>query len=121
VELTPKQLYDKQYYQANRKDRIESAKAYHEANKEKRKKQHRAAQLKREYNITPEQYEQMVLIQQGKCAICGVTPDKLHVDHCHIEGHVRSLLCGKCNRGLGLFDDNPHTLLKAAEYVGEHQ
>jgi hypothetical protein len=64
----------------------------------------------------------MVDEQDGACLICGTdTPMGHHkrfvVDHNHSSGEVRGLLCSKCNSGLGCFSDNPHTLLKAAQYL----
>jgi len=46
---------------------------------------------------------------QGGCACCGVTdPGKRgwQVDHCHRAGHVRGILCFKCNVGLGMAGDD---------------
>lgn len=54
------------------------------------------------------------------CALCSAT-DNLQVDHCHETGNVRSMLCGRCNRSLGGFGDNPELLRKAANYVEEHK
>jgi hypothetical protein len=67
--------------------------------------------------------------QDNKCILCGSEGfligknnhnEKLAVDHCHETGKVRRLLCHNCNRGLGLFKDNPELLRKAAEYVETH-
>ena len=65
-------------------------------------------------------YDEMVKQQNNCCAICGKSPDenkRLSVDHCHVSGKVRGLLCGSCNLGLGCFSDNPDSLLKAVEYL----
>ena len=66
--------------------------------------------MKSNYGITIEQYDAMVVAQNGCCAICGQEPQfairqwkKLHVDHCHETGKVRALLCVHCNHGLGKF------------------
>jgi len=52
-----------------------------------------------------------------ECFICGLISDKLHVDHIHGVGKIRGMLCPTCNKGLGLFKDNPKLLQRAAEYV----
>lgn len=72
------------------------------------------------YGLTHEQYEERRRAQGGLCAICSRPPadgDRLHVDHCHASTVVRGLLCGSCNRGLGLFGDQPGRLEKAAAYL----
>lgn len=77
------------------------------------------------YNITQEQYDQMLQVQHGVCACCHqpetVTQNgelrRLCVDHCHITGKVRSLLCHKCNAGLGQFNDDIQQLSDAIEYL----
>lgn len=78
------------------------------------------------YGLTMDDYERMNEDQQGRCAICdGVqvradSDGSLVVDHDHITGSVRALLCNKCNAGLGQFGDDPALLLAAAEYLREH-
>ncbi len=51
------------------------------------------------------------------CDICGLTSEKLCVDHCHKTNKIRGILCTKCNQGLGLLNEDPELLRKAAEYV----
>ena len=81
------------------------------------------AKLRKMYGITADDYFSMIEEQAGLCAICGMPPEgrgkggTLVVDHCHKRGVVRSLLCGKCNIGIGLLDDNPSLIDKAAAYV----
>ena len=82
--------------------------------------------LKRNYNMTREQYHEMSKSQNHRCFICneinkfGPWKDKLVVDHDHDTGKVRKLLCDKCNKGLGQFNDNPELLKKATEYLILH-
>ena len=85
------------------------------------------AYLQRSYGITYKNYEALLKGQKYKCAICGSEGFildamkhklKLVVDHNHKTGVVRGLLCHNCNRGLGLFQDNPDILQSAIEYLG---
>ena len=60
----------------------------------------------------------------GFCEVCG-TPEiecnrKLHMDHNHETGGFRGWLCSKCNHALGLFNDNPDVLERAAQYIRLH-
>lgn len=65
--------------------------------------------------------------QQGRCAVCGAEPaarkgGRLQVDHCHETGVVRGLLCGLCNKGLGVFRDDVEFLRSAIAYLQkEHE
>lgn len=56
----------------------------------------------------------------GKCDICGVE-DKLRIDHDHLTGKIRGLLCNECNLGLGKFQDDVSRLREAAVYVERHR
>lgn len=69
--------------------------------------------------VSPERYFELFDMQQGACAICRKeSPDKmLAVDHCHVEGHVRGLLCQTCNMALGMFKDKIDVLAKAIQYL----
>lgn len=57
--------------------------------------------LRRKYGITQDDVDRMVRAQGGRCAICRKRK-KLHVDHCHRTGKVRGMLCGTCNRAIGM-------------------
>ena len=81
----------------------------------KRKDKIREYNLKRKYNITDTQYNELLVRQNDSCAVClksETSKDKsqnikpLSVDHDHITGKVRGLLCNNCNRGLGNFNDD---------------
>jgi len=75
--------------------------------------------LKRTFGISLDEYQAMLVEQDGKCAICGQKDQwfSLAVDHCHGTKRVRGLLCSQCNRGLGLFRDKPELLENAARYL----
>lgn len=83
------------------------------------KKQKRLWDLKRLYNLSPEDYNHLLNKQANCCAICTARAGALdlHVDHNHDTGAVRGLLCIKCNRGIGLLGDSPETLLRAISYL----
>ena len=69
--------------------------------------------------LTEGEYETMLDRQNGVCAICKGKPkgERLAVDHVHGTEKVRGLLCGPCNRALGLFKDDPVRLAVAIEYL----
>lgn len=70
--------------------------------------------------ITKEDYDQLTIDQENKCAICknklGEGQD-VNLDHCHISDKVRGILCRWCNMGLGLFRDKIKSLRNAADYL----
>jgi hypothetical protein len=85
------------------------------------REQSREAELKYLYNITPQQYLQMFVDQEGCCAICSTPQNelkkRLSVDHCHSTLKNRGLLCQKCNVLLGMAGDNSDILLAALSYL----
>jgi hypothetical protein len=85
----------------------------------KYKRTKRNQYLRNMFGISIEEYDNMFSKQNGVCAIC-LKPQnhkKLAVDHNHISGTIRGLLCDACNRGLGQFKDNSETLKRASEYL----
>lgn len=79
--------------------------------------------IRNQYGITLAEYNAMLEAQNYKCAICNnedeVEGRRLAIDHCHNTGKIRGLLCGKCNRGLGLFYDNKKLLQSAIKYLNK--
>lgn len=70
---------------------------------------------------TEKEYNQALIYQDGKCAICGDSALKtLHADHDHKTMKKRKLLCLLCNQGLGRFKDNADILRAAAVYLEEN-
>jgi len=101
--------------------------------REKRRKQYRKENplkiknllLKRDWNITLEEYHEKVIQQKGVCAICG-KPEKstyrgkprcLAVDHNHQTGELRGLLCNDCNIALGWFHDDIDVIKNSINYL----
>lgn len=81
----------------------------------------RKYKLKRDFGLTPQQYEDMLVAQNYRCAMCGTDRPggrgRFPVDHCHATGKVRGLLCNLCNVGLGAFQDDIDLMQKAIDYV----
>jgi hypothetical protein len=99
------------------------------SNPEKAHLSQRQRNLKQRFGVDLEWYEEQFKKQNYSCAICKSKTNKttgdrqfwnFSVDHCHDSGKVRGILCNNCNRALGLFQDNPEVLRKAAEYVETH-
>jgi len=79
--------------------------------------------LRARYGITAEDKKEKIQSQGNVCAICKQTfKNKLdtHMDHCHTTNVLRGVLCGKCNLGLGKFNDSPQLLRYAAIYLEYH-
>ena len=108
--------YASAHYQANKQKLLNKSKRWRDANPDKRKALDRKNGLKRKYGITVGEYDNMLSIQDGKCAVCG-DKTKLYVDHCHSTNEVRGLLCHLCNTALGGFRDSTHNLQKAISYL----
>ena len=61
----------------------------------------------------------MLEAQGGLCAICQERPAE-HVDHDHLTGTVRAMLCSCCNQGLGSFRDPADVMRAAISYLEAH-
>jgi hypothetical protein len=132
--------YNREYYQHNQGALREYAALYRQvytdehraasaawalANPERKARNTRRSTLLIKYGLTVEQHEQMWADQRGVCALCEQPPKAdsagaaavLHVDHDHVTGRVRTLLCKDCNNGLGDFFDDPELLRRAADYI----
>lgn len=88
----------------------------------------RRRHFKTMYGVTPEWYDAMLSAQGGVCAICG-QPEVvmrygklklLAVDHDHVTGVPRGLLCQGCNQGIGHLGEDPERMEAAARYLETH-
>ncbi len=73
----------------------------------------------RVYNLTEQEYFDLIWKQENKCKICNKFMNgtkERHIDHCHNTKKVRGLLCRDCNLGLGNFKHNSEFLKQAALY-----
>lgn len=102
----------------------------HRSYKERHARKYRDFVLRKDHGIGVDEVERLENEQDGCCAICRLPERDIHnvtrkvknlaVDHDHKTGLIRGLLCAKCNRGLGMFLDNPTLLRAAADYVERH-
>jgi len=120
-------LYGKKHYHKN-KDKIaisKKEKGYAKIYYDKHKYMFWIKSIKNDYNLSVEAYEVMFQIQNGRCAICGKTVEdngrRLAVDHDHVSGKVRGLLCVNCNQGIGRLQDDSELIRKAADYLDKHK
>lgn len=127
----------KQYYDSHKEELKAYRDEYKKNNKEKIKEQQKQYRLNNpekiknhdlfsSYGITLAEYNSMLESQNNVCAICGncetEKTDKnknrnLAVDHNHKTGKIRGLLCGKCNKMIGLANDNITILQSAINYL----
>lgn len=90
-----------------------------------RSPEERAAARERKYGLTPVAFAQLLVEQGGVCAICSEKQPEslgdLFVDHCHVTGRVRGLLCMKCNAAIGLLRDSQALAESASAYLRKHE
>lgn len=90
-------------------------------NPEKQAILHWKTDIKNFYNITSKDYHKLLQKQDYSCAICLIRQDqfkkRLSIDHCHISGNIRGLLCFNCNTALGKFKDSVQLLQSAQRYL----
>ncbi len=113
----------KNWIAANKERQKLNDKKYRSAHKKEHKENNRKLLLMSNYGLTVESYNGMLAKQNFMCAICKRTDSgnknhsSLLVDHCHETGKIRGLLCNPCNQAIGLFKDNPQTMMVAIEYI----
>lgn len=95
--------------------------ALYYANKPEWQRRERNSRFKRNYKIDAIEYEKRKIDQGDLCAICNTPMGKDAVlDHNHTTGTLRRFIHRTCNKGLGLFKDNPEILRLAAAYLERH-
>lgn len=87
-----------------------------------RKRRHDPEQRRRNnlwsrYRLRPEDADALLSASDGVCAICGDPPDRPVIDHDHDTGHVRGILCHRCNIALPAVED-ADWLAAALHYLG---
>jgi hypothetical protein len=130
-DITKKRERDRRYYATvYREKQQEANQKWRESNPIAHAIIQRRSTLKMFYKLSLEEYDQLLAKQKGVCAVCGrpeANGKLLSVDHDHdcCSGNhscgkcIRGLLCNKCNRGIGYFNDDLTLLKKAMVYVQE--
>lgn len=91
---------------------------------------HRETNLLQKYDLTLQEYDELIKTQGGVCACCGKPETALDtkgngklrplsIDHCHISDAIRGLLCYRCNITLGILHENPERVKALLKYVEE--
>ena len=102
------------YEEWRRRNREENRPRLSEAN--------RRGHLRRKYGLSVEEYDFIRVVQGDLCAICGEEEiPGLHIDHHHQSGLIRGLLCGKCNKAIGLLKEDPALFDAASSYLQRTQ
>lgn len=110
------------YYYENAEERRRKSREYEAKPEAKEKTKCRA--YRRKYGITWEEVKLIIESQDNKCVICKsvfVTSRDPKLDHCHVTGKIRGVLCHPCNVSLGLMKENVENILALAEYLKRHQ
>jgi Recombination endonuclease VII len=93
--------------------------AYYHTRKHDSESPVRRGHLKRRFGISAAEYDALLAQQGGACAICRRRSKyRLCVDHCHLTGRIRGLLCYSCNLALGHLKDDQASLVAALAYLG---
>ena len=126
-----KKLYMKKWREDNKEKIKQYDEEYRAKNRDKlnankrNKRTYRSSNLKYYYNLTLEEYENMLTSQEGCCEICKmhyslVPRQRLCVDHCHETGKIRALLCHHCNSALGQVKESLEVLESMKKYIQTH-
>src|SRR4030095_6069022 len=82
------------------------------------------SQFRMKFGITLAQYNEMSERQFHGCAICKQpckSGNRLAVDHDHITGKLRDLLCQRCNVTLGWLGEDEDLIWNMLEYLKHHR
>lgn len=111
------------YYEANRSTILKKQKERYRSNADVIRAKARVSQRRAKYGLPDEALSQLFATQSGGCAICrcALEISRLCVDHDHVTGKVRGLLCSPCNKALGFFRDDTARLRAAISYLRRNE
>lgn len=99
------------------KQNPERRKEYKRRYNRKHREELRYKRIFKVYGMPRDEWERRKRDQNNCCKLCNSSERPLVVDHCHISGKVRGLICNRCNRALGLFGDNVEGVQNALKYL----
>lgn len=77
--------------------------------------------LRSNYGISEEEWKILFESQGGRCASCRDLPvegkRRFHVDHDHVTGRIRGIVCHGCNVALGYLKDDPERIQNLKNYL----
>jgi hypothetical protein len=120
--------YDREHHARTRVDHAAYMREWKRKNPDRAAVIARRGLLKRKYDLTLAEFDAMLEEQGGRCAICRTDDPGAHkrrkgargvfaVDHDHITGKRRGLLCSECNSGIGKLGDSTERLEAALQYL----
>jgi len=123
-----KKIYLKKYHEEHHEEELIKSQKYEETHRGQRdeyKKEYRKMNRKlinaKKHSLSLEEFNDLFESQDGCCAICGRHQTELKhalcIDHNHVTGEVRGLLCDSCNKLLGFSSDDIEILLNAIKYL----
>lgn len=117
-------IYNRLWRSLNKEKDRSYHKKYELINKISLREKARERELKKLYNISSQEYNLALQTQSFLCAICMNPPNQnrnLAVDHNHITGKVRGLLCWNCNYSLGLLKEDINILQNMIKYIRDQE
>jgi hypothetical protein len=112
-------------YSDKKETKLNSVRSYRIANPEKI----RDTKLKQAYGVGIDYFNTKLTEQGGVCAGCKRNVKtiwrgkevSMALDHNHITKTPRGVLCIKCNRALGLLEENEKTFLNLIDYINKYK
>jgi hypothetical protein len=99
--------YYRRYYLENRERLLSHKRKYYSLHRDRV----RDKRLQKVYGLSLVQARELLVLQAGKCAVCGRAGVDMSIDHDHMTGKVRGILCDSCNRGLGWFEKHRNSVV----------
>lgn len=109
--------YEKKKYAKNKGKIMANVSNWYEKNKDKVK----IRNIAKKYNVTKQEYINMLEEANGVCQICQKVTTDLCVDHCHNTSKVRGLICALCNSGMGLLKDDVNIARSVVKYLQRYE